>query len=261
MVADKPDLASLGSSSAWLPLESNPKIFDAFGQKIGLPEDWGFFDVLGLDEELLGEELLPKPCSALILLFPCIDEVMARRRVPPPQPNPPLTDDITFVSQHAEAGNACGTIATIHAIINSRHAFELGRGPLNQLLDGAAMSADERGRLLLGMADIRERSDAAAEDQAAQTACPSREADALDHHFVAIVCSSQGRLVELDGTKPSPIDHGEATVETFVSRAATMVKERFLPRDTSKAGSSIEFALVALCRKPSSSADNSQLKD
>lgn len=238
------DLARL-DSSAWLPLESNPEIFDAFGKRIGLPADVGFFDVLGLDEELL--DMVPEPCAAFILLFPCEPEIMARRRTAGKY-EPEQTDDIFFLSQHREAGNACGTFAAIHAITNTRHVFELRRGgPLDKLLDvGTGMSANERGRHLLTMSELRERSDAAASDTAAQTACPSRDGPELDHHFVALVCSSKGRLVELDGTRPHPIDHGPVTPANFKQRAAEVVRRCFLPAE----GGSIEFALCALCRKP-----------
>ncbi|KAG8460350.1 hypothetical protein KFE25_011841 [Diacronema lutheri] len=242
------DVDSALASSAWLPLESNPEIFNAFGKRIGLPDDWGFVDVLGLDDELL--DMVPEPCAALILLFPCEPEIMARRRAAASAHDPVTTDDIYFLAQHAAAGNACGTFAAIHAISNSQHAFELRRGtPLDQLLSmGHGMSADERGRVLLTMSDLRERSDAAAEDAAAQTACPRRDGPDLEHHFVAFVCSSKGRLVELDGTKAHPIDHGEVSLRTFKRRAAAVVRELFLPRDGGGTGASIEFALCALCR-------------
>lgn len=246
------DIASVLGSSAWLPLESNPAIFDKFGQRIGLPAEWGFADVLGLDDELL--DMVPEPCAAFILLFPCEPEIMARRRKAMACGRSLHTKDVYFLSQHAAAGNACGTFAAIHAIVNARHAFQLkAGGPLHKLLDaGASMSAHERGRLLLTMSDLRERSDAAAEDSAAQTACPERDGPELDHHFVALVCSSNGRLVELDGTMPHPIDHGEVSIATFKRRAAEVVRG-FLPAGAGSegsAGGSIEFALCALCRKP-----------
>jgi ubiquitin carboxyl-terminal hydrolase L3 len=245
------DITATLGSSAWLPLESNPEMFDAFGKRVGLPDDWGFFDVLGLDDELL--EMIPKPCAAFILLFPCIPEVMARRPAPPPEAgDPSLVNEMYFLSQHAAAGNACGTFAALHAIINSRHAFALERGPLDRLLK-SGMSADERGRMLLTMTELREQSDAAAEDRSAQTACPSRDGPDLDHHFVALVCSANGRLVELDGTLPRPVDHGAVSFENFTSKAARVVKERFLPANPSEAGS-IEFALCALSRKPQTAA-------
>ena len=42
-----------GASSPWLPLESNPEVFTQFAHSVGLPSDWGWHDVYGLDDELL----------------------------------------------------------------------------------------------------------------------------------------------------------------------------------------------------------------
>ena len=38
----------------WPPLESNPEIFTEYMQKLGLPSIWGFGELYGFDEELLG---------------------------------------------------------------------------------------------------------------------------------------------------------------------------------------------------------------
>ena len=38
-----------GASSPWLPLESNPEVFTQFAHSVGLPSDWGWHDVYGLE--------------------------------------------------------------------------------------------------------------------------------------------------------------------------------------------------------------------
>lgn len=242
--------AKLGKSGgAWLPLESNPTIFDAFGKRIGLPEDWGFVDILGFDAELL--DMVPKPCAAVILLFPCSAGIYRYRREEEDRVRSQgqhVNDDVYFLSQHSESGNSCGTVAAIHAIVNSRQTFELkAGGPLDRLMGkGANMSPDERGRVLLSMHDLRERSDTAAEDASAQTRCPPRDGPDLEHHFAAFVRSPAGRLVELDGTKPWPVDHGEVSQEDFVRTVGEVITANFVGKDES---ASIEFSAMALARR------------
>jgi len=174
--------------------------------------------------------MVPQPCAAVILLFPCSAPIYEARRREAAElraqqqqrlPGATLPPSATFfLRQHAEFGNACGTIASIHALSNSGWAFmpktstgsDTGGGG-----DGAGglvafcaankhKDADERGRALLGAPELKFASDTAASATAAQTACPDRNGPDLDHHFVAFVlseaptASSQRHLLELDGT-------------------------------------------------------------
>ncbi|KAJ1619037.1 peptidase C12, ubiquitin carboxyl-terminal hydrolase, partial [Pavlovales sp. CCMP2436] len=104
----------------WIPLESSPEVFNDFARRVGVGAGYAFTDVLGLDAELLA--MLPQPCVAVLLLFPVSRELArsesarvralggwdVRRRSP----------RVFFMKQYV--GNACGTVAAMHALVNNR---------------------------------------------------------------------------------------------------------------------------------------------
>ncbi len=232
-------------TSAWLPLESNPSIFNSFIHGLGVPDSWSFHDVLGIDDELLA--IVPQPAAAAILLFPCSEAIYRFRRGEERAlsgVDPSAAARATFhVEQHAAFGNACGTIAAIHAIANSRWAFHEGGACFEAFVrkHEHASSAD-RGRFLLSEPSFKSQSDSAAENPVAQTACPARDGPSLDHHYTAFVLC-EGLLVEVDGTKPRPVDHGKSAPATFLTDVARVVRTNFMAVEPG----SLEFSLMALC--------------
>ena len=117
----------------------------------------------------------------------------------------PNLSEMFFIEQIAAFGNACGTIAVLHTLTNIQGAI----GPASKIYEfrqkTSSASPKERGTLLVGEESLKASSDNAAADAAAQTAVPERDGPDLDHHFVAFL-PFNGRLVELDGTKPYPVD-------------------------------------------------------
>ena len=119
----------------WLPLESNPEVLNPFLWKLGVPGEWGFCDVFGLDPELLA--MVPRPCMALCLLFPCEKIAKERRpalraarrdRVEADKADPDNDEarirneaegGVFFLEQVQGTGNACGTVACLHAVGNA----------------------------------------------------------------------------------------------------------------------------------------------
>lgn len=241
------------ADSPWLPLESNPEIFSKFAHSVGVPASWSWHDVLGLDPSLLA--MVPRPCAAVILLFPCSDAIYRARRLEDARIRQcPVPDSRFFLKQVAQFGNACGTIASVHALSNSTWAYGDSDGAAGGALEAfcsrsRALPPTERGQALLHAPELKMASDGAAMAPAAQTACPDRHGPSLDHHFAAFVLGpGHDRLLELDGTKWAPIDHGPVPggKDGVLEAAAQVIQGKFMAADPD----SIEFSMMALCRDP-----------
>lgn len=107
------------SDKQWVPLESNPEVLTKFGRELGLPEGVKFCDVWSLD--LL--DIVPSPRYAILLLFPLTERTL--RAIDTPS-STILTSSATFASATTQPffckqtiSNACGTIALLHAALNS----------------------------------------------------------------------------------------------------------------------------------------------
>lgn len=209
-----------GYVARWVGLESNPEVLSEFAHRAGLPREWAFADCYGLDDELLA--FVPQPCLAVILIFPwdaatvaARDRAMAARSCAPPP-------GLYYMEQRV--GEACGTIAVIHAVLNNAERVGLAHGPLYDFwqqtrgLDKAA-----RGLALARCTAIEELH--AHQAQAGQSAPQER----TEYHFICFVCHD-GRLYELDGSRPTklPICHGPSAPDTFLHDAAKVIKDSFI---------------------------------
>ena len=237
----------------WLPLESNPEVLNPFAKRLGLPEGWEFTDVFGLDEELL--MMVPQPCAALCLLYPS-SKISQPRRVEfqqkaDSQPAPP--PNLFFCQQMDGVGNACGTIACMHAVANAAGAglFELApEGALSGFMAGAgSLGPKELGVKLLDASELQEMSDATA--AAGETEGAGTD-DAQNAHFISFVRFGD-LLYELDGRNfdhangdavAAPRCHGATSAETFLADAAKVIKEDFMARDPEN----VNFNITALCK-------------
>lgn len=229
----------------WLPLESNPDILNGFMERVGVEPGASFADLIGLDEELL--QFVPQPVLAVCLLFPS-----------GPVRKPRLADlaaaaggatsapaSTFYLIQHKEFGNACGTIAVVHALGNLARAgggLQLAAdSPLSKFLARVAgRSPSEVGYDLADAAELHEASEEAARSERAQTRTPGRH-DKVDGHFVVFV-AVEGRLVELDGCMGQPIDHGPTSPGGFLRDSASVIRKEFMAR----APGNPNFSVMAL---------------
>lgn len=179
---------------------------------------------------------MPQPCAALILLFPCAAISTERRRELKSQRDsqPPPPAELFFAQQHDECGNACGTIAVVHAVANAAAGGLMaldGESPLAVLLRDDPGGAWARGRALVASDAIRLLSNETA--RAGQTQGAGTD-DNQGQHYVAFV-ALDGLLWELDGRNIGddgvafPVCHGGT--DAFLSDAAALIQTQFIARD------------------------------
>ena len=194
--------------------------------------------------------MTPQPVAAVILLFPCSENIYKQRAKEDRALRETRPSEAAASAYHLEQvasfGNACGTIAAVHALANANIGVA---GPMRAFREETiAQTPTERGRALLTTRHLKAESDGAAEHVAAQTACPSRDGPDLDHHYCAFVpvktAAGEMHVVELDGTKRGPVDHGAAPA--FLEGVAAVVRSKFMAVEPG----SIEFSLMALCHAP-----------
>jgi len=224
----------------WVPLESNPDVLNAFATRAGLPSDWEFVDVFGVDPELIA--MVPPTCVAVTLLFQC-SPALARfseaQRLRIERKGQVVRPGLVYLKQYI--GNACGTIACIHSLANNAKALGLPeQSPLGRYLAGIlGKSPEVAGEMLADAADLHEASQASA--AGGQTAAPEATAS-VDHHFVAFV-EHGGDVYELDGCKAFPINHGPSGGR-LLDAVAKVVKASFMEQDADN----IHFNMMALVR-------------
>ncbi|GAA6049990.1 hypothetical protein JCM3770_001902 [Rhodotorula araucariae] len=221
----------------WLPLESNPDSFNRWSASLGLdtepPHGYKFTDIWGLDPELLA--FVKQPVKAVLMLFPV---TQAYERMRNEQDQRILDDGVEGVADviyfKQTIANACGTFALLHTLANTD--VPIKEGPLTDLFERCKDKTPlERAQLLVQNHDLeRVHTDAA---HTGQTAAPALEDD-TDLHFVTFV-EHNGFLVELDGRRNSPVNHGK--IEHGLLDDTVAVVKRIMDLTQS-----IQFNLVAL---------------
>jgi ubiquitin carboxyl-terminal hydrolase L3 len=204
--------------------------------------EWSVVDVIGLDEELLA--FIPRPIVSLLLLFPTNEEKIDSKEDSEEDNNKIENEDekrceVYFMRQ--TIGNACGTIALIHAIANNMDCIQFSpKSSLKSFIDlSKSLTPEERAKLLETNEDICNAHQMCARE--GQTSAPVLNRD-VNHHFIAFVEKS-GFLYQLDGRKEFPINHGKTTKDNFVSDAAK-VCQQFISKDPNN----LNFTVVALVK-------------
>lgn len=230
--------------SSWIPLESEPQVLSSWAKKAGLAtRQFEFCDVFGLDPDLLA--LVPKPVKAVLLVFPIADTIEGARkaedaRIVQEGGQPPVDPSLIFIKQTIP--NACGTIALLHAILNTDVTIAPKSALAKFQAECMEQTPEERGKLLEQtkiFADIHEQA-----AQGGQSAIPKN--NETDLHYVVFVLApapetGEQRVIELDGRRPVPVDRGVCPPEGLLNAVAKIVKEKYIIFS-----SSLQFSMIAL---------------
>jgi ubiquitin carboxyl-terminal hydrolase L3 len=225
----------------WVPLESNPDMLNKFAHGLGLPENYGFVDVYGIDEDLLA--FVPSPRLGVTLLFDSscemTKEFKAAQDAKIKAEGQTVSEKVFYCDQ--QIGNACGTIAALHCIANNAEAAGL---PADSPIGTFMASVQGKNSAEIGAALIEaDAIHGAAEEcsQGGQTAAPAADSK-VDMHFISFV-EVDGDLYELDGNKACAINHGP-TDGDLLKKATQVVKQNFMDVNPD----SMHFNMMALAK-------------
>lgn len=226
-------------SKRWLPLESNPELMNKYIYTLGVGPSVTFTEIYGVDPDLLA--MVPSPVYAVISCYP-ISEAAEKHRAEEAKriEEKGQSDSKAVWYTKQTVGNACGTVALLHAILNNKDWLSLEKGKFfsNFLEETKDMTPEQRAAALENNTDIEVQHHAVASDAEAKSDVTTAMNTNL--HFNAFVCVDN-KLWELDGRKKTPICHGETTQETLLQDAVNVVKQ-FMARDPT----SVLFNMVAL---------------
>ena len=111
----------------WIPLESNPRLYTEYAEKLGFrTELYRFYDIFSTDPEIW-QNYIPTPIISVVLLY----QVNKNKDMLYPDnvyylPREDVSQQPFFIRQ--TIGNACGTVALLHALCNNEDKIEGGRG-------------------------------------------------------------------------------------------------------------------------------------
>lgn len=249
----------------WIPLESNPEVFNNWAYAAGLNKSQAHFeDVYGLDDVLLA--MVTPGAKAVCLCFPCTRTIDNKIKEEASEIGRIVDPTVFWMKQTIP--NACGTMALIHALSNSDVTL-IPESPLAKFIDECKDKTPlERSALLAttplfasihSSAATAGQTDASTADMETnlhftafvRAPAPSARAHerkvAGDAEFVVepgeTAENVEWRLIELDGRREGPIDRGKC--DDLLKDAARFVNAFYVAHTNS-----VQLSMVALCPGP-----------
>lgn len=148
-------------------------------------------------------------------------------------------DQVYFIKQIESLGNACGTIALLHAVGNASSKINLVENSCLDLFFKSTATMDPYERAVcLEKDDTMARAHLLAANDGA-----TELSDLIEEHYVCFVYVN-GTLYELDGMKDGPIKHGPCSSISLLQDVVPVIKAIMC-----NIPNSINFNLMVLSRK------------
>jgi ubiquitin carboxyl-terminal hydrolase L3 len=226
----------------WLPLESNPEVFNTTLGKLGFdPSVLVFQDVYGTEDWAFA--MVGTPVVGVLFCFG-MGEHHKKANLPDPTPKDQIPEDLFYM--HQISGNACGMVGLYHIVGNIEPEVQKNYMKEDGIL--GRFFAKAKGQSYPDLAKAfdsdKELRDAHGTSvQMGQSEVQSK----VNNHFVAFV-HQDGGLFELDGRKSGPIRYGSTTPETLLADACAVIKTEYMEKDPENPN----MAIMAMAGAPPS---------
>jgi ubiquitin carboxyl-terminal hydrolase L3 len=223
-------------TKAWLPLEANAHLLTEYGKVIGLPAGLGFHEVISMEPWAL--EMIPTPVEAVLLVFPISED--------PPEDDfaesgiDTAIESCYFMEQ--TVGNACGTIALLHALINlslsGKYTFEPSSYVSRILESTKHLTARLRADWLATDPEI----EALHARFQVLGDTPVEGSEDVDTHFICFIrCNDH--IVELDGRRGHALTRAYTEEGNgFPEKVFDIIRTEFVDRNPGE----LRFSILAL---------------
>ncbi|KAF2124892.1 cysteine proteinase [Dothidotthia symphoricarpi CBS 119687] len=232
-------------------LENNPQVMNHLAQALGLDDSLSFYDIYSLtDPDLLA--FIPRPVFALLVIIPLTptwhEARTAEDKDKGEYEGKGAEEPVVWFKQ--TIGNACGSIALVHALINSEASQHIQPGSEIDKIhkDALPKMMWERAKVLEDSETLEKAHAEAA--KLGDTAAPTPVSDEhTGQHFVAFVKARDGHLWELEGGRKGPLDRGALGEDEDVLSPAALEKGLGrLMKIESDRGGDLRFSAIALAR-------------
>lgn len=195
----------MSGAGEWCLIESDPGVFTALIKDFGV-EGVQVEEIFSLDDDSFADI---EPVHGLIFLFKYVEDESPAGKIV----EDGMLDEIFFAKQVIT--NACATQAIVSVLLNTRHP-DVNLGSTLQDLKDFTCNFDSsmKGLALSNSSVIRQVHNSFARQQVFEYDEKQAKSDEA-FHFIGYV-PMFGKLYELDGLKPAPIDHGKITTSTWL---------------------------------------------